>query len=69
MCRAGLPVVLGRAGEAQGELGGEGEGAAVGDLEVVARGCDWRLGLPMTWAVTEKGSQLVGLRVKLGRLS
>ena len=65
--QGGVAGLLGGAGEPGGELGGEGEGAAVGDLEWVER-LAWAPSLPSTWALTEKGSQLVGLRVKFGRL-
>ena len=67
--QGGVAVVLGGAGELQGELGGEGESGAVGDLEVGAESFAWAPWSPLTWAFTEKGSQLVGLRVKFGRLS
>ena len=67
-CREGLPARLVEPEKPQGELGGEGEDAAVGDLEVFARGLATAPSSPKTSALTEKGSQLVGLRVKLGRL-
>ncbi len=43
-CRAGLPVRLVEPESSSGELGGEGEGGAVGDLEVLGGGGDGAFG-------------------------
>ena len=47
--------MLGGAGELGGELGGEGEGGAVGDLEVVAERLAWAPWSPMIFGVDREG--------------